>query len=141
VGLDHLGLEAALRQFATQAASEFGIAVRFKSRGYTNTDLPADVETALFRVTQEALTNVVRHAQATRVDILLRCQSEGVLVMIEDDGVGFEPGRAWHAAHLGLIGMKERAEALGGTLTIESGTGKGTTIVAEVPVANPHSDR
>ena len=70
-----------------------------------------------------------------------RRRDEQVLVMIEDDGVGFAPAHVSSGEHFGLLGMRERADALGGTLTLESSPGKGTTIVVEVPSADPHPDR
>jgi PAS domain S-box-containing protein len=139
--LDHLGLEAALRQYSRSAAAKFGLAVRFKARGFTMERLPTDVETALYRVVQEAMTNVVRHARATRVDVLAERRSDRVTVMVEDDGVGFELDQVQRGEHLGLLGLRERAEALGGTLTVESAPGAGTTVVVEVPSADPDPDR
>ncbi len=139
--LDHLGLEAALRQYSGSAASERSLTVRFKARGLDGERLPPGVETALYRVAQEAITNVVRHSGASRLDILLERRADRVRLMVEDDGVGFEPDSVWLGEHIGLLGMSERAAALGGTLTIESSVGEGTTIVVEVPSADPHSDR
>jgi signal transduction histidine kinase len=139
--LDHLGLEAALREYALSAPSKFGIAVRFKAGGFGSERLPQAVETALYRVVQEAMVNVSRHARATHVDLLVERREDNVLVMVEDDGVGFEPAQVQRGDHLGLLGMRERADALGGTLTVESAPGKGTTIVVEVPSADPYSDR
>lgn len=141
VSLDHLGLAAALRQYSGSAGAELGLVVRFKARGFTGERLPAEVETALYRVAQEAMTNVVRHANATRVDVLVQRRGDRVKLIVEDDGIGFEPGRMWPGNHIGLIGMRERAEALGGTLTIESASGKGTTVVVEVPSADPNPGR
>jgi len=88
--LDDLGLVAALRQYARTTADRFGLAVRFKARGFTDERLPAVVETALFRIVQEAVTNVVRHARPRRVDVLLEHRGDRVLAMVEDDGVGFD---------------------------------------------------
>jgi signal transduction histidine kinase len=139
--LDHLGLEAALRQYSRSAGSKLGLTVRFKARGFKSERLPAAVETALYRVVQEAMTNVVRHARATRVDVLVERRDDRVMVMVEDDGVGFEPDRVQRGDHFGLLGLRERAEALGGTLTVESAPGAGTTVVVEVPSADPHPDR
>ncbi len=139
--LDHLGLEAALRQYARSAASKFGLEVRFKARGFGETRLPVVVETALYRVVQEAMANVVRHAGATRVDLLIEHRGDRVLVMVEDDGVGFEPNRVEQRDHFGLLGIRERAESLGGMLTVESAPGAGTTIVVEVSSADPNPDR
>lgn len=139
--LDHLGLDAALRQHARQIAATHGLHVRFKARGFTGERLPPVVETALFRVVQEAVTNVVRHAKARRVDVLLEHRGDRVLAMIEDDGIGFDPDRAQSGERFGLIGLRERAEALDGTLTVESAPGAGTTVVVEVASADPHPDR
>lgn len=139
--LDHLGLDAALRQYSLSAGSKYGLAVRFKSRGFGAERLPSGVETALYRVVQEAMTNVVRHARATRVDLLVERRGERVIVMIEDDGVGFDQNRLQRPDHLGLVGLRERAEALDGTLTVESSPGSGTTIVVEVASADPNPDR
>jgi PAS domain S-box-containing protein len=139
--LDHLGLEAAVRQYSRSIGSKFDLAVRFKARGFGSERLPTAVETALYRVVQEAMTNVVRHARATRVDVLAEHRGDRVMVMIEDDGVGFEPDEVQHGDHFGLLGLTERAEALGGTLTVESRLGAGTTVVVEVRSADPHPDR
>ncbi len=141
VSLDHLGLDAALRQYSRSAGSELGLAVRFKARGFTSERLPAVVETDLYRVVQEAMTNVARHARATRVDVLVERRGDRVMVMVEDDGVGFAPDQVQGGDHFGLLGLRERAEALGGTLTLESAPGAGTTVVVEVPSADPHPDR
>lgn len=139
--LDHLGLEAALRQYSRSAESKFGLTVRFKARGFTSDRLPAAVETGLYRVVQEAMTNVVRHARATRVDVLVERRGDRVVLVVEDDGVGFEPDRVRRGEHFGLLGLRERAESLGGTLTLESAPGAGTTIVVEVPGVDPPADR
>ncbi|MEP7009572.1 MAG: sensor histidine kinase [Acidobacteriota bacterium] len=139
--LDHLGLEAALREYSRSAASKFGLDVRFKARGFGSERLPQVVETALYRVVQEAMVNVARHARAARVDVLLEHRGDRVMVMIEDNGVGFEPDLVERGDHFGLLGIQERAEALGGTLTLESAPGTGTTIVVEVASADPDPDR
>ncbi|HEX9944949.1 MAG TPA: GAF domain-containing sensor histidine kinase [Thermoanaerobaculia bacterium] len=139
--LDLVGLEAALRQYLHSTESKWGLTVRFKARGLKDERLPAAVETALYRVVQEAVTNVVRHAAATRIDVLVERRDGRVVVMVEDDGKGFASATAGGAECLGLIGMRERAEALGGTLTIESAPGEGTTIAVEVACGDPHPDR
>ena len=139
--LDLVGLEAALRQYLHSIESKWGLTVLFKARGFKGERLSAAVETGLYRVVQEAVTNVVRHASATRVDVLAERRDGRVRVMVEDDGKGFAPGQAEGGERLGLIGMRERAEALGGTLTIESAPGEGTTIAVEVASGDPHPDR
>jgi signal transduction histidine kinase len=139
--LDHLGLEAALRQYSRSAGTESGLAVRFKARGFTEERLAPAMETALYRVVQEAVANAVQHARATGVDIFVRHRGDSVMVMIEDDGVGFDETLVPQHGHFGLLGMRERAAALGGTLTVESTQGVGTTIVVEVPIDDTNSDR
>jgi signal transduction histidine kinase len=99
------------------------------------------VETILYRIVQEALTNIVRHAGASRVDIVLQTRHDKVIVMIEDNGVGFIPAQTRESEHIGLLGMRERAESVGGSLTVESRPGRGTTIVAEVPYDHSRSGR
>jgi signal transduction histidine kinase len=139
--LDHLGLDTALRQHTQSVAAKSGLPVHYKARGFTSERLHQQVETGLYRVVQEAMTNVVRHARATRIDVLVERREDRVLVMVEDDGAGFDPALVQSGDHLGLLGMRERADALGGTMTVESAPGKGTTIVVEVPSADPDPDR
>ncbi len=82
------------------------------------------------------MTNVIRHAQATHVDVLLERRDGHLVLVVEDDGVGFDPARACQGAQLGLYGMHERAEALGGRLSVESRAGNGTTIQVEMTYAD-----
>src|SRR5206468_1427366 len=97
--------------------------------------LPPAVETALYRVTQEALTNVLRHAGAGRVSVVLQRPAGQVIVVVEDDGRGFDPESAPAAGpRLGLVGMRERLTLVGGSLTVESAPGRGTTLIAQVPL-------
>jgi signal transduction histidine kinase len=95
--------------------------------------LPPNIETAIFRIVQESLTNVIMHAQASRVDMVISRKDDTVAAIIEDNGVGFFPSLAMNGEHLGLFGMRERVEMLGGTLAIESEPGQGTIVKAEVP--------
>lgn len=95
--------------------------------------LPSDVETALFRIVQESLTNVILHAKATHVDVVINQRSGHVAATIEDNGVGFMPTAPIYEEHLGLFGMRERVEMLSGRFTVESSPGKGTTVNVEVP--------
>ncbi len=141
--LDLLGLVPALNQYVKATGERYGLNAQFKVIGLVEGRLPAAMETALYRIVQEALTNVVRHAQATRVDVLLEHRDEQVVLVVEDNGCGFEANLAdqAQAGHLGLIGMQERAEMLNGTLMIESAPGSGTTIVIEVPYAHTNSHR
>jgi two-component system, NarL family, sensor histidine kinase UhpB len=94
--------------------------------------LTSEAETTLYRVIQEGLTNIVKHAGATRVSILLQRKGTTVVAVVEDDGVGFDPTTTREDA-LGLAGMRERVSLAGGRLQVESTPGSGTTLVAEVP--------
>jgi signal transduction histidine kinase len=133
VSLDQLGLVTALEHHARSFSSET-LTVEFKSVGFEGERISPAVETALYRIAQEALTNVVRHSHAHTVGILLERRKDRVILFVEDDGIGFDPESNGNG-NLGLVGMRERAELLGGTLAIESIAGKGTTIKVEVPNA------
>lgn len=139
VALDHIGLVAALEQMAEERYSE-QVTIQFKAIGFKRERLPRDMETALYRIVQEALTNVVRHAQASNVGILLEKTENRVKVFVEDNGIGFNPDQSGDRIRLGLVGMRERAEMFGGTLTIESSPGTGTSIIVEVPDVYPDSN-
>jgi signal transduction histidine kinase len=133
--LDHVGLVAALRQHTESVAEKQGLNISFTSHGIVER-LPANVETVLYRIVQEALTNIVRHAHATRVDVVLTVRDSKLIVIIEDDGIGFDPETAPADTHLGLFGMRERAEMIDAKLMIESSPGNGTTIMMEVGYAD-----
>jgi len=129
--LDDFGLVPALERLRVTFAEQTGMRVDLESR--LRERLPADVETALYRIVQEALTNIVKHAQANSVGIVLARQGDMVTALVEDDGRGFS--RDGGAEGLGLLGMGERLALLGGKLKVESSPGAGTTIVAEVPLS------
>jgi signal transduction histidine kinase len=131
--LDHIGLVTTLRQFITEFNRQYNFSVDFEAVGMEGRRLPSDVETTIFRIVQESLTNVILHAQAKHVDILLSLHNQHVVLIVEDDGIGFIPTSMGTEDHLGLFGMRERVEMLAGTFMIESSPGKGTTIKAEVP--------
>lgn len=131
--LDHLGLVTAVQQYASEFSRQYGIPVEFEATGMKDRRISGDLETAIFRIVQESLTNVVLHARATRVDVLVSRHSKSVVTVIEDDGVGFTPAYPDSEDHLGLFGMRERIEMLGGKFSIESAPGKGTTVRTEVP--------
>ena len=99
-------------------------------------DLRLEVKEALYRIAQEALHNIVKHAQASRVDMRLACDGAGVTLEVRDDGVGFDPGEAF-PGHLGLESMRERAARLGGTVEITSAPGRGTRLLARLPGTPP----
>ena len=130
--LDDFGLVAAIERLAGTLAEQSELVVDLEAR-LGDQLLPAEAETALYRIVQEALTNVVKHASARRVSITLVRKEGFAVVVVEDDGQGFER-EATRAGSLGFVGMRERVELVGGRLTVESARGAGTTIVAEVPV-------
>jgi signal transduction histidine kinase len=132
--LDHLGLVTTLQQYISEFNRQYDIPVDFEAVAMEGIRLPIEVETALFRIIQESLTNVVLHARATRVDVLLSLHNNHMVTIVEDDGVGFLEGSPSLEDNLGLFGMRERIEMLGGTFTLESSPGKGTTVKAEVPI-------
>lgn len=135
--LDDLGLVPALARYVQGCRVRFGIGVDLEVVGLESVRLPEAVETAVYRIAQEALTNAVRHAGAQHVSIILERRGNTVVLIVEDDGQGFDV-RAVMAAReqgrLGLHGMAERASLVGGRLTVESTPGAGTTVMLEVPV-------
>jgi signal transduction histidine kinase len=138
--LDHLGLAEALTSLIELTGQRSGITARFKPLGTVLRErLTEDIEASIYRIVQESLTNVIRHAHATRVDVILEWQDEKIVIIIEDDGVGFDMQSARNADQLGLLGMQERAEMLGGTLLIDSTPKMGTTLVVEIPYVHSNT--
>jgi signal transduction histidine kinase len=131
--LDDFGLVPALERLIETFREQTGIQVDLEPR-LGEERLPPDIETTLYRITQEALTNVVKHAQARRVSIVLTRRNGSVSAVIEDDGRGFAADRTGEDG-LGLLGMRERIALVDGRLTVESSPGAGTTLSIEVPVA------
>jgi two-component system, NarL family, sensor kinase len=136
--LDHLGLAAVLRDARTEFADRTGMSVKLTCTQLT-ARLPADAELALFRILQESLRNVEKHARASHVTLRLSQQGRFVQLVITDDGVGFDsdsrPGRRGEKGGLGLLSMRERATYVGGTLKIESFLRGGTEIKLRIPLA------
>jgi two-component system, NarL family, sensor histidine kinase DevS len=130
--LDDFGLVPALERLADAFGGESGIAIDVEAN-LDETRLSPEIETALYRIAQEALTNVAKHAGAGHVSVIVTRRDGSVTVVVEDDGRGFGAAGG-DAGGLGLVGMKERVGLLGGRLAIESTEGSGTTIVAEVPL-------
>ena len=128
--LDDFGLVSALERLVETFSEQTGIQVDLEPR-LGEERLSPDVETTLYRITQEALTNVVKHAQAKRVSIVLTRRSGSVAAVIEDDGRGFSAGSEGNG--LGLLGMRERITLVGGRLDVDSSPGSGTTLSIEVP--------
>jgi signal transduction histidine kinase len=131
--LDHLGLVTALQQYTEEFGRKYDIQADFEVVGMQGKRLPIEIEIAMFRIVQESLTNVALHARATHVDVLVNVHETRVAATIEDDGVGFAPSPSIVENTLGLFGMRERVEMLGGRFSVESAPGKGTTVTAEVP--------
>ncbi len=134
--LDDLGLEEALRQYARDYAVAYGIAADVHFGGVRDGRLPSAVETALYRIIQEAMTNAAKHAGARALSVVLERGRSAVTAIIEDNGCGFEVDGAASGgtAGLGIPGMRERAGLLGGTVEIESSSGKGTAVYVRLPI-------
>ena len=129
--LDDFGLVPALERLVQTFSESSGISVELEAQ--LGDRLPSDVETTIYRIVQEALTNVVKHAGATKVSILLVRRDATVTVVVEDDGSGFDPATVRDDS-LGLAGMRERAELHDGRMTVETSPGAGTTLRVEVPL-------
>ncbi|MES2463538.1 MAG: ATP-binding protein, partial [Armatimonadota bacterium] len=141
--LDDLGLEAALRTFVEEWSNQNGIAAELETVGTGTGRLPGDVETTVYRVVQESLQNILKHAKGvSSVSVILRYEAHGLLAIIEDDGVGFDleeldsapPSEPGERRPLGIMGMRERAVLAGGKLDIESTLGKGTAVFLRLPL-------
>ncbi|MBI2912933.1 MAG: GAF domain-containing protein [Chloroflexi bacterium] len=135
--LDDLGLIPAVRMVAETRLEERGVTVSIAADGLDE-DLPAHLKVTVFRVLQEAISNCARHSQARTVHICVKADSVRFQATVEDDGIGFDPSTTSQATDgktaLGLLGMKERASLLGGTLDVRSGPGCGTRVVLDIPL-------
>ena len=132
--LDQLGLEAAIEYLVQDASRRTGIAVTLDvAQEFPR--LPDQIASHAFRIIQEALTNVTRHAKATRVDVTVRRAGKAIILSVADNGVGFAPDSLSGLSSLGLVGMRERARACGGVLMVRGKPGEGTSIVVTIPVA------
>ena len=135
--LDDLGLVAAVQKYTQDYAAKTNIDVDSHISGLDEQRLPSEIETTVYRVVQEALANVSKHAEAKNVSVVLRYGDSSLVAIIEDDGKGFDVETVLASAtekSLGLFGMRERASLVGGKLTIESQHGTGTTVFLEIPV-------
>jgi signal transduction histidine kinase len=134
--LDDLGLGLAVHSQVKKYLEPAGVLVKLRTAGLKG-ELPAEVETAVFRVVQEAITNIARHAEASEAIISLKREDSRLIVRIEDNGVGFEPNRILDGKRhsWGLCGMEERVSLLGGRFYIWSKPGGGTLVLAEVPLS------
>jgi PAS domain S-box-containing protein len=137
--LDDLGLEDALERLAADVSRANTFLVDLQVTGGRVPRLPEAIEIALYRVTQEALTNAGKHASPEAVSVLLHRTPNVVRLVVEDDGRGFDVEAVPSASQLGLVGMRERAHLMGGSMTVESAAGRGTTICVCVPLVGPPS--
>lgn len=143
VTLDDLGLIPALHTFLKGFKQKTGIHVTLSAPASVN-ELNSDKRTVLFRVAQEALANIARHAQACKADVIIQKLDGAVCMSVKDNGRGFQEERVLRARkhrHLGLLGMRERVEMVGGTFAIQSAPRGGTVVLAEVPLTDGHARR
>ena len=137
--LDDLGLELALRRYVTEWSETTGVGMDFHATGLGAKRVPLELETTLYRVAQEALTNITRHAKARRVSVLLERRPSLVSLIVEDDGQGFDAETVLLSSgvqdKLGLLGMQERVKLARGTLDLESTPGAGTSLFVRLPLA------
>lgn len=129
------GLRSALESYASDWSARFKIAVDFHSTGLDDDDLSALVKSTIFRIVQEAFTNILKHAAAKTVSLIVERGEDRLRVIIEDDGKGLDRDAAMAPGQLGLVGIKERLALIGGTLSIEAASPTGTTLVVTVPLA------
>jgi signal transduction histidine kinase len=130
--LDELGTQAALETLIARVAQQSGLEIELEFESDTLARHSTEIESTMYRLVQEGLTNVVKHAGATRVDVRVIDTDEAVEILLRDDGEGFDPTAG--AAGFGLIGMRERVSLVHGTLDIESAAGSGTTLRARIPL-------
>ena len=136
--LDDLGLVPALRWYGESRLEQSGTAFTLEVRGH-EARLTAPIETVLFRILQEAVNNIAKHAEARRAHLLLEFLGDKVTGTVEDDGRGFDPEAAGAKGGVGLAGMQERASLVGGILTIASQPGQGTRISVSIPLGDLHA--
>ncbi len=135
--LDGNGLVKALEQHVTEWSRHSGVAAEFRAVGVGRKGVTADIETNLYRIAQEALNNAAKHSRATKANVILEGRAGKLVLIIEDDGIGFPASRGMARkgrGGFGLVGMRERAAVISGTLEIESKPGKGTTVFVRVPI-------
>jgi PAS domain S-box-containing protein len=132
--LDDLGLKAAIEELIRRWSQRAGIPAGFHFASAGKERVTSDVESAVYRVIQEALTNVVKHSNATGVSVIVEHGESHLTALVEDDGQGFDPESQESTSRLGLLGMDERLSLVGGSLQVESSKGAGTTVRARIPL-------
>jgi signal transduction histidine kinase len=137
--LDHFGLSAALNSLVSAWSKRFGVPSEADTSGLDGVQLESDVEGNLYRIAQEALHNVLKHASARHVSLFLGTRGGKLVLIVEDDGCGFDPTaiEPYLSNTFGIVGMRERATLLGGELVIESARGQGTSIIVRGPMRHP----
>ena len=141
--LDEVGFEAALADFVTQWSETKGVSAHLHHTSREGSRLPAEIESHLYRIVQEALNNVAKHAQARQVSVICERGTDDLRLIIEDDGRGFDAEDHHARRHgMGLAGIEERAFAIGAELEVESSPEKGTTLFLRIPMPPaPHAKR
>jgi signal transduction histidine kinase len=129
--LEEWGLAGALRHLGTAVESRSSLTVGFDIDGELG-EIAPHLEQAIYRITDEAITNAVRHSQASRVEVLLDAKGRRLRLEVSDDGHGFDPSADVPNGHVGLEGMRERAQMVGGSLVVDSAPSSGTTVRFEV---------
>lgn len=131
--LDDFGLEAAFRSHFKRVEQTYGLVIEYESR-LPEKRYGSEIETVMYRVCQEAVLNALKYAQVDSVKVSLTENGGMLQLLVQDDGIGFQLGDEPTGTGLGLFGMQERAELVGGTFSVDSETGKGTRIMLQVPV-------
>lgn len=132
--LDDLGLKEALEWHASEFEERTGLKLEFENDAPSVNDLDEERSTAIFRIFQETLTNVARHAEASKVDILLEEDEKYLVLKVQDNGIGIQRKDIEHSNSLGVIGMRERSNFLGGNIDFKTNTGGGTTVTLKIPL-------
>ena len=131
--LEQLGLQSSIRAFCEELSEARSIEIRFEVGGVPAA-IDADSEVCLYRITQEALHNVVKHSGATRAAVAIAFGAQEITLRVVDDGVGFDPEAVRQKVTLGLVSMRERAQLLGGHLAVSTNPGKGTQVEVRLPL-------
>lgn len=131
--LDDFGLEAAFRSHFKRMEQSYGLVIEYKSQ-LSEKRYESEIETVMYRVCQEAVLNALKYAQVDTVKVSLTEKDDVLRLLVEDEGTGFKLGDEPSGTGLGLFGMQERAELVGGTFNVDSGIGRGTRILLQVPV-------
>jgi signal transduction histidine kinase len=137
--LDDLGLHTALANYLEEWSQRSNVAIDFHSNGFLDQRLASPLESTIYRIVQEAVNNAIKHANAENISIILEKRANRVLLIVEDDGVGFDVEALLKMPaknrRFGLLGMQERAALIGGSFSIESAPGVGTTVLVHIDIS------